>query len=156
NVHVSMIGFDDGKQKERLLDGCPTSEINPNLTSGSNLTTASALHENEGIQFEADKKGGPFEIDASAARKILSQPALGERKIATVCRRWVNGSDVTGRDRGLWIIDFGTDTTIEEAASYESAFQHVKDFVAPKYASSRKRWWLHERPRPAMRAALAK
>ena len=31
NVHVSMVGFDDGRRNARVLDGKPVATINPNL-----------------------------------------------------------------------------------------------------------------------------
>ncbi len=33
NVHVSMVGFDDGRETERTLDGDPVEVINANLSS---------------------------------------------------------------------------------------------------------------------------
>ncbi len=37
-VHVSIIGFDDGSEQSRTLDGGSVQAINPNLTSSLNLT----------------------------------------------------------------------------------------------------------------------
>ncbi|MGH9813957.1 MAG: type IIL restriction-modification enzyme MmeI, partial [Candidatus Acidiferrales bacterium] len=70
---------------------------------------------------------------------------------------WVNGSDITGRPRGMWIVDFGT-MPEKEAALYEKPFQHVLLEVRPERVRSRttrSEWWLHERPRPEMRSALS-
>ena len=39
-MHVSMIGFDDGTERERLLDQKAVSVINPNLTSCADSTIA--------------------------------------------------------------------------------------------------------------------
>src|SRR5205814_116584 len=61
----------------------------------------------------------------------------------------------TKRSRAMWIVDFGTGTTLEEASRFPSAFEYVQWHVAPEYAHKRKAWWRHERPRPAMREALA-
>jgi len=58
----------------------------------------------------------------------------------------------------MWIIDFGVDTPEGEAAQYEMPFTHIESAVKPSRAISRTtraEWWIHERPRPAMRAALA-
>ena len=38
-VHVSMIGFDNGSEKARYLDGSPVDTINSDLTTSSDLTT---------------------------------------------------------------------------------------------------------------------
>jgi hypothetical protein len=37
----------------------------------------------------------------------------------------MNGSDITGRNRNMWIIDFG-EMEIQEAAQYEAPFEYVK------------------------------
>jgi hypothetical protein len=50
-VHVSIVGFDNGAQKERLLDGKLVQQIHANLTSEADTTSAVALHENAGICF---------------------------------------------------------------------------------------------------------
>ena len=59
-VHVSIVGFDDGRDTERTLDGGPVATINANLGGGSNVTAAKALAENRGIAFMGDTKGGDF------------------------------------------------------------------------------------------------
>jgi len=73
----------------------------------------------------------------------------------------VNGSDVNGRPRGMWIIDFGIDMTEAQSALYEAPFFHVELYVKParmqnNRAAYRERWWLHVEPRPAMREALSR
>jgi type II restriction/modification system DNA methylase subunit YeeA len=58
----------------------------------------------------------------------------------------------------MWIIDFGTEMGLEEAALYEAPFEHVNEHVRPKREksrSTRSEWWLHERPRVDMRHALS-
>ena len=49
NVHVSIIGFDNGSQTERKLDGVPVVVIHANLTSAADTTSANALKENSGL-----------------------------------------------------------------------------------------------------------
>ena len=39
-VNVSMIGFDNGVEKEKYLDGKKVTAINPDLTSSANITQA--------------------------------------------------------------------------------------------------------------------
>ena len=39
-VRVSMVGFDDGSEKHRVLDGTPVTEINADLSTGLDLTQA--------------------------------------------------------------------------------------------------------------------
>ena len=159
-VQVSMVGFDGGKEKSRELDGCAVSEIYANLRSGeTDVTKAGRLKENLGIAFMGDTKGGPFDIDEGLAKQLLAQPNPDGRSNQDVVRPWINGSDITGRRRNMWIIDFPPGTTFEEAALYEAPFEYVRENVNPFRRKSKreayaKRWWLHMEPRPGMRAAI--
>ncbi len=57
----------------------------------------------------------------------------------------------------MWIIDFGVDTAITEAALYEAPFQYLLHRVEPIRRGSRttqRDWWIHERPGHSMRIAL--
>ena len=40
NVHISMVGFDDGSEQSRTLDGVPVLAINANLTSTADAASA--------------------------------------------------------------------------------------------------------------------
>ena len=157
-VHVSMVGFDDGSEQSRNLDGEEVPYIYVNLKDGmTDVTKARRLKENLEIAFMGDTKGGPFDIDDRLGRQLLAQPNPDGRSNADVVRPWVNGSDITGRRRNMWIIDFPPGTTFEEAALYEAPFEYVKEKVKPNRGASRttiKEWWIHERPRVEMRAAI--
>jgi len=157
-VHISFVGQDDGSEGHRELDGRLVSSINPNLTSGIDVTKAKRLRENLGIAFIGDVKGGSFDVDDVTARTLLDAPNPDGRKNDAVLRRWVNGQDMTGRPRNMWIIDFGIDTSMEEAALYEAPFEHVLTRVKPERDAGLPtidEWWLHERPGHSMRAALS-
>src|SRR5438093_1948757 len=55
NVHVSMIGFDNGAEKSRILDGKSVTGINSNLTAtGADTTTAHRLTANLDIAVMGD------------------------------------------------------------------------------------------------------
>lgn len=157
-VQVSMVGFDDGTQKTRELDGLKVSEIYTNLSSGeTDVTKAERLKENLGIAFMGDTKGGSFDITAEQARRLRAQPNPDGRSNRDVVRPWINGVDITRRPRNMWIIDFPPGTTLEEAALYEAPFEYVLERVKPERDDSRttiKEWWMHERPRVEMRAAI--
>jgi len=156
-VHVSFIGYDDGSEQERLLDGRPVSSINADLTSGLDLTRVRRLPENKGIAFMGDTKGGAFDIPLEVAERLLATPNPDGRSNRDVIRPWVNGLDITRRPRGMWIIDFGVAMPLEEAALYEAPFEYVKEHVKPQRDRSRstiEAWWRHERPRGDMRRAL--
>ena len=156
-VQVSMVGFDDGSETARELDGLQVSEIYTNLRSGeTDVTKARRLKENLGISFMGDTKGGPFDIPESLARQLLTQPNPDGRPNSDVVRPWINGSDITGRPRRMWVIDFPPGIALEQAALYEAPFEYVKQNVKPKRHASKttvSEWWLHERPRVEMRAA---
>ncbi|MFP5342391.1 MAG: class I SAM-dependent DNA methyltransferase [Candidatus Limnocylindria bacterium] len=160
NVHISFVAQDDGTEADRELDGQRSATINANLTTGLDLSQVQRLRENLGISFMGDTKGGAFDIDAETAARLLSQPNPDGRSNADVIRPWVNGADITGRSRGMWIIDFGVDMALEQAALYEAPFEYVRIHVWPGRAKNRReayanRWWLHVEPRSGLRAAMA-
>jgi len=158
-VHISFIGFDNGSEKQRRLNGKSVVAINSNLTSGLDLTKARRLKENEGIAFMGDTKGGPFDVQSETAQELLAKPNPDGRSNRLVVVPWINGFDIGGRSRGMWIVDFGIDMAEEQAALYEAPYEYVRKVVRPARISNRReayarRWWIHMEPRPAMRKAL--
>jgi hypothetical protein len=99
-VHISMIGFDNGTEENRLLDGKPAATINPNLTAIADVTKAKPLAANLGVGFMGDTKGGPFDITSADARRMLDTPNVNGRPSSDVVTPWCNGLDVTRRNRG--------------------------------------------------------
>jgi type II restriction/modification system DNA methylase subunit YeeA len=160
NVHVSMIGFDDGAEKSRTLDGKSVSGINSNLSAtGADITTAHQLAGNIDIAFMGDTKGGAFDIGEEQALKMMRAPNPHGRPNSDVIVPWVNGLDVTRRPRHMFIIDFGSERTEADCAKYEGPFLHlllrVKDErTKNKRALYAKYWWRHVEPRPGMLSAL--
>ena len=158
-VRVSMVGFDDGTETERILDGQRVDGINVNLTGGLPLTEAAMLAENAGVSFQGGIKVGPFEIEEPLARRMLASPNPDGRDNADVVRPWMNGDDVAGRPKNLWIIDFPPGTPLEEAELYEEPFEYIAEHVRPGRTRNsvrlrRERWWLHGVPAQTMRQAL--
>ena len=158
-VHISIVGFDDGSEGQRELDGQSVPAINANLTVGVDLTAAKRLEENLGIAFMGDTKGGPFDIPDKLARQMLSSLNPHGKGNEDVVRPWVNGRDITDRSRGMWIIDFG-DMPIDQAMLYEAPFEFVNTHVRPPRINNRRalyanNWWWHMEPRPGMRSALS-
>jgi type II restriction/modification system DNA methylase subunit YeeA len=144
-VHVSMVGFDAGNEKEKCLDGKPVTEINPDLTSSVDLTTAKKLLENSGICFQGPVKVGPFDIENDLAMKMLDAPNPHGQPNSDVVTPVLNGSDITGENRNKWIIDFG-EMEMETASLYEMPFEYVKRHVKPMRDESndkqrRTYWW---------------
>jgi hypothetical protein len=157
SVHVSLVGFDNGSEQQRFLDGQLVTEINADLTAGIDLTRVHRLQENLGVAFEGAKKGGPFEIEGQAAQAMLRSPNPDRRSNDDVVRPWVNGKDITTRLRNMWIIDFG-EMTAAEAALYEEPFQYVQQHVYPLRSTNRRDrrrilWWQHAETVPGLRAA---
>jgi type II restriction/modification system DNA methylase subunit YeeA len=156
-VHVSMIGFDDGAESERVLDDTSVSAITPELRSGVSLVSAVCLSTNQNIGFIGDVKGGPFDVDGDTARAWLNSTNPDGRANAEVVRPWMNSLDVTRRPQDMWIVDFGGSMPITEAAVYERPFAYVAEHVKSARETgrpTRKEWWLHMRPCPSMRAAV--
>ena len=80
-VHISIVGFDDGSEKERMLDGEPVQSINSNLTEGVDLTAAVRLKENFGIAFMGDTKGGRLTFPVIWLKKYSTVPIHTARAI---------------------------------------------------------------------------
>lgn len=161
DVRVSMVGFDNGDEIIRILDDHPVPAINSDLTGTLDLTIAHQLNENLNIAYMGDTKGGAFDIPAELAHQMLNMPPNPNGRMnSDVVRPWINGSDITRRPRGMWIIDFGVAMSEEDAALYEGPYEDILRKVKPERlqnnrAAYRERWWIHMEPRPAMRDALA-
>ncbi|MBM3128479.1 MAG: class I SAM-dependent DNA methyltransferase [Chloroflexi bacterium] len=149
-VRVSVIGFDNGEETMRQMDGKTVPSINANLTASANLTEASTLKENEGICFRSDEKGGPFDIDETTAHKMLEAKGNPNgRPNSDVVRPYYNARDMTAKWSKTWIIDFG-EMSQEQAARYEQPFEYVKQVVKPVRDNSnapreKEYWWWHRR-----------
>ena len=159
-VRVSMVGFDSGAETERALNGDRIVTVNADLSAGVDVTTADPLPENRSIGFMGDTKVGPFEIPPSSARQLLGEPNPHGLSNSVVLRPWINGSDITKRPRGMWIVDFPPGTSLGDASQFEAPFRHVERFVRPMRRTARSgdatgvQWWLHQRPRPDMREQI--
>jgi len=160
NVHVSMVGFDDGKQHERVLDGRAVTTINSNLSAVANLTEARQLSVNADLVFMGDTKGGKFDLPEADALAMLHEPNPHGLPNSDVLVPWANGFDITRRSRGMWIVNFGTEPLESKASAYEAPFKFIRKHVRelrlknnrPAY---REYWWRHVEARPGMLAALA-
>ncbi len=108
-VHISMAGFDRGEEKDRSLDGGAVTQIHSNLRAAADTTKAKPTAANLEISFMGDTKGGAFDISDTEALAILCQPNPNGRPNSDVIVPWINGLDVTRRNRDMWIIDFGVD-----------------------------------------------
>jgi type II restriction/modification system DNA methylase subunit YeeA len=160
-VHVSMVGFDDGTEYHRMLDNEYRDNINSDLTGSIDLTKAIALEENYNLAFIGSQKGGKFDITNELAQWMIQNSNNPNRRPnSDVIKPWINGKDITGKPRNMWIIDFGIDTPEEIASMYQEPFEYVKRTVKPQRlktkseSKSTEYWWLHQRPRPEFREAI--
>ncbi len=160
-VHISIVGFDNGSETERVFDGDVVERgINSNLTVGADLSSALRLTENVGLSFEGPSPKAPFDIAPELAARMLSEPLnVNGRPNSDVVRPVLNARDITQRARGMYTIDFGM-MGMEEASQYEMPFERIKELVYPKRLEKsqephRNRWWQYARPRPNMREAIS-
>lgn len=161
NVHVSMVGFDDGTEKNRFLNGHAAPAIHSNLSATTaDTTTATPLRANSDLAYMGDTKGGAFDITEAQAMEMLRQPNPHGLPNSDVIVPWVNGLDVTRRPRNMFILDFGLVRTEDDCAKYQAPFAHVSEQVRPERVKNNralyaKNWWRHVEPRPGMLTALA-
>jgi hypothetical protein len=157
-VNVSMIGFDNGEESSRELDGCSVDKINSNLTATVDVTKAKRLAENRNICFMGPSAKAPFDIDFEVAREMVSQSFNpNARPNSDVVRPVASAIDLVRHSRNKWTIDFAM-MPMEEAAQYEMPFEYVRQYVLPirktRRDDYRGQWWQYARPRPEMRRAL--
>jgi type II restriction/modification system DNA methylase subunit YeeA len=145
NVHISIVGFDDGSHTDVFLNGRAVPTIHADLTSEADTTKASILNENKGLAFQGPVKVGKFEITDVEAQKMLASPNPHGLPNCKVVKPWMNGTDITDRPRQLWIIDFG-ELSKEDACLFEQPFEWVKEKVRPMRLTNRdpqrrENWW---------------
>ena len=64
------------------------------------------------------------------------------------------------RPRNVWVIDFGTDMSLDQASLYEAPFEFVKEHIMAERVQNTmpwraQNWWLHGYPATTMRETLA-
>nr|WP_247395086.1 DNA methyltransferase [Bradyrhizobium sp. 35] len=169
-VRVSIVCAASPELNERLgatltLNGAPVANINPDLSSGIDVTQARKLPANRGLAFQGVKLTGPFDFDGAEARGLLALPTNPNgRSNSDVIARLYDIDDIVGRDSDRWCVDFGTSFTEREAALYEAPFAIIRNRVVPFRNDPKKsrsdeerlksRYWEFQRPRPEMRRAL--
>ena len=158
-VRVSMVGFDDGSQKERVLDGLPVEVIHADLSGEANVASAVALPENSNLCFQGILKSGPFDLTPEQAEKMLTAPLNPNgQPNSDVVKRRLTARDIVQTNQQGWLINF-RDMSESEAALYELPFEYVRREVKPVRDISRdpllkRKWWLLKRTCPGLRKAL--
>ncbi|ALC15724.1 putative DNA methyltransferase YeeA [Desulfuromonas soudanensis] len=174
-VRVSLIcfagnGLAESECKSARLDSKPVSAIYADLTGPAeragfepgptcDLTTATALKENESVAFQGPTKGGAFDIPGELARQWLHQPNPHGKSNSEVIKPWANGQAITGRWPDMWIIDFA-EWSEDQATLFEAPFAHVLVNIKPDRKFSpekgmRERYWLFKRSGADMRLAIS-
>jgi len=165
-VDVSLICFGDNGGDGAHLNGEAVAGINPDLTSGLDLTQAKPLAENRDGAFLGIQKSGPFDVPGTLARAWMSEPANPNgRSNADVLKPYWNGDDLTGRPRDMWFIDLPLGLSKAEAALFASPFNHlantpdeegklVRELRAALGERAGPRWWEPHWPRPEMRSRI--
>ena len=164
-VDVSLICFGDVGEEPARLNG-EVAPINPDLTTGLDMTTAKPLRQNRNGAFLGIQKSGPFDVPGKVARAWMSEPANpnGQRN-TTVLKPYWNGDDLTGRPRDMWLIDLPLGLSKGDAALYASPFHHIETTLDEDSKTVEElrealgeragpRWWEPHWPRPEMRSRI--
>jgi type II restriction/modification system DNA methylase subunit YeeA len=159
-VHVSFVGFDDGSETRRLLDGIPVNVIYPDLTSVVDLTSAARLRENARLWAYGSQQKGSFDVPPDVALRLRQSISPFGKNNSDVVRSSINGKQLLQRTEETWVIDFGVKMPLKEAALYEAPFEYVRAVVLPERKNrsekiQREYWWLHARPSPKYRKFLS-
>lgn len=163
-VRVSLVSF--GKDPSLAgtavirLNGDKVGAITTDLSSDASgdLTKACRLGQNQSTAFAGFQMNGPFDISWEQGCEWLKQPNPHAISNASVLRPYANAKDITSRPRNQWVIDF-TGLDEAQASLFEAPFKHVLEFVKPERETKReeylrKKYWLHKRSSPDLRAAI--
>ncbi|MDF2620610.1 MAG: hypothetical protein K0S00_3269 [Xanthobacteraceae bacterium] len=172
---VASTGKHDGVLSEVVREGglegdAPTieyadyrGEINPDLTVGADVTSATGLRSNDFISSPGMKlHGSGFIISPAEAEAV----GLGKREgLEAFVRPYRNGRDLAARGRGVLVIDlFGLEEE-EVRRDYPEVYQRLLTVRAardeqclrsntPDAIEYAKRWWVFGKPRQELRGAL--
>lgn len=173
-VRVSMTGFGQSAMKPRL-DGVEVTAIHADLTADIDVTKAPKLPDNLSRSFQGvtpsasvrralrEKLGLPkasFNLDGTAARKMLQEPAtMNGEPMAAVVRPYLGADDITSRPLDRFIVNFvGRDE--KAAAMFDKPFAAISTVRLNRQHTDRFNdfqkypWWQFGWPRPEMFAAL--
>ena len=157
-VRVSLVCFGNGEGA--ILDGTTVEVIHADLTSGDglNLTLAKPLKANAGQSYFGLCLAGAFKVPPTTAQAWLKLPNPHGKPNSDVLKHIYNGSDITSRWAGDWVIDFAL-LDEQQAAFYEAPFAYLVEHVKPVRVNNKRKaraekWWQHGEARPGMRRAL--
>src|SRR6185295_19974310 len=103
-----------------------------NLTAGADTTQSGVLAVNQNTSFQGAIKRGKFDLsDAEGLAMLAAGGNPHGRPNSDVLIPYVNGLDVTRKNRNFWIIDFNS-LEESEASLYSEPFKHVLVHVRPE------------------------
>lgn len=145
---------------ERMLGERAVPAISPALTAGI-AARPHRLRANLGLSFIGSYVLGlGFVLTPAEARALIA----ADPRNRDVVRPYLNGDDLSravDHAPSRWIIDF-RDWPLERAADYPDCLARVRERVKPQRdrvrfsPHARERWWLYERPRRELYAALGR
>ena len=158
-VRVSLVAFGQAIQDSRL-DGARVQLISSDLQSTRGASDVQKLAANAKASYIGTQKNGPFDIPREQAMQWLALPYPHGKSNSRVLRPWANGLDVTRRPKNRWVVDFGCDMSLADAALFEAPYAYVEQAVKPTRADVRREWhrthwWLYDDARPGLRDQLA-
>jgi hypothetical protein len=160
-VHVSIVGFDKGGNNEIYLNGNQVKNVNSHLDSQNDLSSARELDENENLSFQGVVLRGKFDLTKNEAEEMLEEKNPSGCNNSDVLKIRKTGADVLSKSEDSYVVDFGIDTSIENAKKYITPFDYVEKNVYTERQNAnqkeaQEKWWLHWNPRIEMKKALVK
>jgi SAM-dependent methyltransferase len=172
-VRIAMTVAESGEAEGRLYEvkteagldtDAPTitfrrqdGRINPDLTTGADVTKARPLLANNWICSPGVKlHGAGFMLTRPQAAYL----GLGERpSLERHVRPYLSGRDMTARSRGLMVIDLLGLTADQVRARFPEIYQHLLVAVKPERDTNnrstyRDNWWIFGEARSEIRPAL--
>lgn len=154
NVHVSIVGFDDGSETDKRVNDESVSRINANLTSGPDVVEAQRLAANAGLAFRGANTT-PFDIPGELARQMLAlRGNPNGRPNSEVIAPLRNGQDLAERPRGYFTINFGA-MDFAAASLYQAPFEHARNAVASSGRQLTGNYWQYRTRAVNLTAAVA-
>lgn len=132
--------------------------IQPDLSIGPEVSAARPLAANDRLCSPGVKlHGAGFIVTPERAAELGLGTVAG---VEQLIHHYLNGRDLTGRPRGVMVIDLFGLTEAEVRQRYPALYQHVLSHVKPERdvnnrQSYRENWWIFGEPRKDLRPALA-
>jgi len=160
-VTISVVHLAKGEPSGRVgtiqLNGAPTSVVNSRLRPKPERADPARLPENEGLNFQGSTVlGMGFTLTPEERGALIAKdPKNAEGIFPYLGGQEVNTSPTQDFDR--YVISFGQ-MSLEEAQQRPDLLDIVREKVKPerdKASHSKGPWWLFERLRPELYAAMA-